>query len=166
MKFAEARASADPEKAARCIVEIASTIDPVQDGRIDSRRSMARSSSRTRAARRSTARAKLAERGSLAMHESGTFVRFTPAGAECSPKQQKRPRPFRAISGFTSVGGVSASTQQYFAAARLLIGGAGRFAFSGSPVTFDLFLTRPVEFRQSHGRLRGYVRGQCQWSFA
>ena len=80
MKFAEARASADPEKAARCIVEIASTIDPVQDGRIGSRGSMARSSSRTRAARRSTARAKLAERGWLAMHESGTFGRFTPVG--------------------------------------------------------------------------------------
>lgn len=34
MKFAEPRIYADPEKAARRIVEIASTVEPVQDGRI------------------------------------------------------------------------------------------------------------------------------------
>jgi len=34
MKFAETRIYADPEKAARKLVEIASTIEPVQDGRI------------------------------------------------------------------------------------------------------------------------------------
>ena len=72
----------------------------------------------------------------------------------------------RVTPGFTSVGGVSASTQQCFAAARLLIGGAGRFAFSGSPATLDLFLTTPVVLRQSYGQLRGYVSSQCQWSFA
>ena len=34
MKYTEARPYADPEKAARRIVEIASTIEPMQDGRI------------------------------------------------------------------------------------------------------------------------------------
>ena len=34
MKYAEPRPYADPEKAARRIIEIASTIEPVQDGRI------------------------------------------------------------------------------------------------------------------------------------
>src|SRR5436189_5383590 len=34
MKYTEARPYADPEKAARRIVEIASTVEPVQDGRI------------------------------------------------------------------------------------------------------------------------------------
>jgi hypothetical protein len=34
MKYAEPRLYADPEKAARRMVEIASTIEPVQDGRI------------------------------------------------------------------------------------------------------------------------------------
>jgi len=71
-----------------------------------------------------------------------------------------------AVRDFTSVGGVFESPQQGFAAARLLIGGAGRFAFSGSPVTLDLFLTRSVVLRLSHGRLRGYVSCQYQWSFA
>lgn len=34
MKYAEPRSYADPEKAARRLIEIASTIEPVQDGRI------------------------------------------------------------------------------------------------------------------------------------
>ena len=34
MKYAETRPYADPEKAARKLLEIASTIEPVQDGRI------------------------------------------------------------------------------------------------------------------------------------
>ena len=34
MKFANDRPFADPEKAARRVVEIASTVEPVQDGRI------------------------------------------------------------------------------------------------------------------------------------
>ena len=34
MKYAEPRPYADPEKAARRIIEIASTIEPVQEGRI------------------------------------------------------------------------------------------------------------------------------------
>ena len=34
MKYSEARPYADPERAARRIVEIASTVEPVQDGRL------------------------------------------------------------------------------------------------------------------------------------
>jgi hypothetical protein len=72
------------QKAARRIVEIASTVEPAQDGRIyvelingpflfKDKGSPAEYG----------AGMKLAlERGWLAMHESGTFVRFTPAGAE------------------------------------------------------------------------------------
>jgi hypothetical protein len=34
MKYAEDRPHADPEKAARRLIEIASTVEPVQDGRV------------------------------------------------------------------------------------------------------------------------------------
>ena len=76
MKYAEPRPYADPEKAARRIIEIASTVEPVQDGRIfvelingpflfKDKGSPAEYG----------AGMKLAlERGWLAMHESGTFV--------------------------------------------------------------------------------------------
>ena len=84
MKYATDRPYADAEKAARRIVEIASTVEPVQDDRIyielingpflfKDKGSPAEYG----------AGMKLAlERGWLAMHESGTFVRFTPVGAE------------------------------------------------------------------------------------
>ena len=84
MKFADARPYADPEKAARRIIEIASTVEAVQDGRIHIelinhpflfkvKGSPAEYGAGMKLA---------AERGWLAMHESGTFVKFTPAGAE------------------------------------------------------------------------------------
>jgi hypothetical protein len=84
MKCAEPRTYADPEKAARRLIEIASTIELVQDGRVfvelingpflfNDKGSPAECG----------AGLKLAlERGWLHMHESGTYVRFTPAGAE------------------------------------------------------------------------------------
>ena len=84
MKYAESRPYADPEKAARRIVEIASTVEAVQDGRVyvelingpflfKDKGSPAEYG----------AGMKLAiERAWLTMHESGTFVRFTPAGAD------------------------------------------------------------------------------------
>jgi len=62
MKYAADRPYADPEAAARRLIEIASTVEPVRDGRIHI--------------------AKAIERGWLMMHESGTYVKFTPAGAE------------------------------------------------------------------------------------
>jgi hypothetical protein len=39
------------------------------------------------------------ERGWLAMHESGTSCGSHRLVRNCSPKQQKTPEPFRAISG-------------------------------------------------------------------
>jgi hypothetical protein len=84
MKFTEPRPYADPEKAARRLVEIAHTIEPVQDGRIHVEKINAPFLFQDKAsASEYGAGMKLAiERGWLVMHESGTFVRFTAAGAE------------------------------------------------------------------------------------
>ena len=84
MKFAEPRPYADPDKAARRIVEIASTVESVQDGRIYIELINGPFLSKDRGSPAEYgAGMKLAlERGWLVMHESGTFVRFTPAGAE------------------------------------------------------------------------------------
>jgi hypothetical protein len=84
MKYTAPRPYADPDKAAPRIVEIASTVEPVQDGRIfvelingpflfNDKGSPAEYG----------AGMKLAlERGWLVMHESGTYVKFSQAGAE------------------------------------------------------------------------------------
>jgi hypothetical protein len=84
MKFAEPRPYADPEKAARRIVEIANTIEPVQDGRIHIEKINWPFLFQDKGSPAEyDAGMKLAiERGWLNMHESGTFVRFTPAGAD------------------------------------------------------------------------------------
>jgi len=84
VKFAADRPYADPEKAARPILEIASTIEPVQDGRIHVEKINGPFLFRDQGSPAEYgAGMKLAiERGWLEMHESGTFVRFTPAGAE------------------------------------------------------------------------------------
>jgi hypothetical protein len=84
MKFAETRPYADPEKAARRIVEIASTVEPAQDGRIHVELINGPFLFKDKdSPAEYGAGMKLAlERGWLAMHESGTFARFTPAGAE------------------------------------------------------------------------------------
>lgn len=84
MKFTELRPYADSEKAARRLVEIANTIEAVQDGRIFVELINHPFLFRDKASPAEYgAGMKLAvDRGWLAMHESGTFVRFTPAGAE------------------------------------------------------------------------------------
>jgi hypothetical protein len=84
MKFAESRIYADPETAARKLVQIASTIEPVQDGRIHIEKINAPFLYKERATPAEySAGLKLAvERGWLVLHESGTFVRFTQAGAD------------------------------------------------------------------------------------
>jgi len=76
--------SADPEKAARRIVEIANAVEAVQDGRIYIELINGLFLFRHKGSPAEYgAGMKLAlERGWLVMHESGTFVRFTPAGAE------------------------------------------------------------------------------------
>ena len=83
MKFVEPRPYADPEVAARKLVEIASTIEPVQDSRIyielvnapflyEHKALPARVQGRPRSGDR---------QGWLTRHESGTCVKFTEAGS-------------------------------------------------------------------------------------
>jgi hypothetical protein len=84
MKLTTDRPYADAEKAARRLVEIAHTIEPVQDGRIHVELINGPFLFKDKGAPAEYGEGlKLAlERGWLVMHESGTFVRFTPAGAE------------------------------------------------------------------------------------
>ncbi|SIO54002.1 hypothetical protein SAMN05443247_07671 [Bradyrhizobium erythrophlei] len=71
MKYANDRPFADPEKAARRLLEITSTVEPVQDGRSTCPSSEYKAGLDLAIAS-----------GWLWRHESGTFVRFTQAGAE------------------------------------------------------------------------------------
>jgi hypothetical protein len=84
MKFATGRPFADPEAAARKLIEIANSVEAVQDGRIhiellngpmlfEHKASPAEYSAGLNLA---------IDRGWLAMHESGTYVKFTQTGAE------------------------------------------------------------------------------------
>jgi hypothetical protein len=83
-KFVSDRPYADPEAAARKLIEIASTIEAVQDGRIFIEEINAPFLFDLRATPAEySAGLKLAiERGWLQLHESGTYVKFTQAGAE------------------------------------------------------------------------------------
>jgi hypothetical protein len=84
MKFSEPRPYADPEKAARRIMEIAHTVEPVQDGRIHVEKINGPFLFRDKGkpAEYGAGMKLCIERGWLDMHESGTFVGFTPAGAD------------------------------------------------------------------------------------
>jgi hypothetical protein len=84
MKFANDRPFADPEKAARRIMEIASTVEPAQDGRVYIELINGPFLFRDKGtpAEYGAGIKHAMERGWLVMHESGTFVRFTPAGAD------------------------------------------------------------------------------------
>jgi hypothetical protein len=80
----QARPYADPDAAARKLIEIACSIEPVQDGRIHIEKINypflhdLRGSPAEYGAGIDRAIAK----GWLSMHESGTFVRFTQSGAD------------------------------------------------------------------------------------
>jgi hypothetical protein len=84
MKFAAARPYADPEAAAGKLIEIANSIEAVQDGRIHIELLNGPFLFELKATPAEyTAGLKLAiERGWIEMHESGTYVKFTQAGAE------------------------------------------------------------------------------------
>jgi len=84
MKYASPRPYADPEKAARRLIEIASTAEPGHDGRIYIERINGPFLFGDKAgpAECGAGMHLAIDRGWLVMHESGTFVRFTPAGAE------------------------------------------------------------------------------------
>jgi hypothetical protein len=78
MKLVTDRPYSDPEKAARKIVEIANSVEGVQDGRIYIELINVRSCS-ARGARRTNTRLASTWRSSggwLVLHESGTFVRY------------------------------------------------------------------------------------------
>jgi hypothetical protein len=83
MKFVEPSIFADPDVAARKLVEIANAIEAVQDGRIYIERvngpflEVGGTPDQFRAAL-----ARTVALGWLLRHESGTYVKFTPAGAE------------------------------------------------------------------------------------
>jgi hypothetical protein len=84
MKFATARPYADPEAAARKLIEIANSVEAAQDGRIYIELLNAPMLFEHEATPAEySAGLKLAiERGWLTLDRSGTYVRFTQAGAE------------------------------------------------------------------------------------
>ena len=84
MKFVHPRPFADPDAAARKLLEIANSIEAVQDGRIHIEKINGPFLYKERGSPAEYgAGMKLAiERCWLWMHESGTYVRFTQAGAD------------------------------------------------------------------------------------
>jgi hypothetical protein len=84
VKYATERPFADPEKAARKLLEIANAIEPIQDGRIHIEKingPFLFQEGGSPAEYRAGIKLAIA-RGWLWMHESGTYVKFTEAGAE------------------------------------------------------------------------------------
>jgi hypothetical protein len=84
MKFIEPRPYADPEAAARKLLEIANSVEPVQDGRIHIEKINWPFLAEFKGSPAEYgAGLKLAiERGWIWTHESGTYVKFTQAGAD------------------------------------------------------------------------------------
>ena len=84
MKFTADRPFADPEKAARKLLEIANTVELVQDGRIyiELLNGPFLFSHGGSLAEFGAGLALAIERGWLWQHESGTYVKFTQAGAD------------------------------------------------------------------------------------
>jgi hypothetical protein len=83
MKYATSRPYADPEVAARKLLEIANATEAVQDGRIHIEKLNGPFLFEGASPAEYKARLELAiARGWLWQHESGTFVRFTQAGAD------------------------------------------------------------------------------------
>jgi hypothetical protein len=83
MKFVDVRPFADPDAAARKLVEIAHATEAVQDGRIYIERvngSFLEDGGSPDQFRAALSRA--IKLGWLWLHESGTYVKFTSAGAE------------------------------------------------------------------------------------
>jgi hypothetical protein len=84
MKFIEPRHYADPEAAMRKILEIANAAEPVQDARIHIEKINGRMLYQHKAtpAEYKAGLDLAIARGLLWLHESGTYVKFTQAGAE------------------------------------------------------------------------------------
>jgi len=84
MKYATDRPFADPQKAARKLLEIANATEAVQDGRIHIEKINGHflfKEGGTPAEYGAALDCAIAK-GWLWQHESGTYVKFTPAGAE------------------------------------------------------------------------------------
>jgi hypothetical protein len=84
VKFAEPRPYADPEAAMQKVLEIASTVEPVQDGRIHIEKINGPFLFELggKPAEYTTGMTLAIARGLLWMHESKTYVKFTQAGVE------------------------------------------------------------------------------------
>jgi hypothetical protein len=84
MKYAAARPFADPETAARKLLEIANATEAIQDGRIhiEKLNGPFLFTFGGSPAEYGAGLALAIERGWLWKHESGTYVKFTPAGAD------------------------------------------------------------------------------------
>jgi hypothetical protein len=83
VKFATDRPYADPEKAARKLIEIANSVEAIQDGRIHVEKINWPFLQAGDSADEYVAGLQLAiDRGWLVIHRSGTYVKFTQAGAE------------------------------------------------------------------------------------
>ncbi len=82
MKFVEPNRFADPDAAARKLVEIANTIEPAQDGRIYIElvnAAFLKAGGTAEQFRAGIQRA--VDKGWMVRHESGTYLKFTDAGA-------------------------------------------------------------------------------------
>jgi len=83
MKFREIRPYEDPAKGARRLLEIASTVEPVQDGRIHIEKiNLPFLREGATPGEYGAALDYAIAKGWLWKHESGTYVKFTPAGAD------------------------------------------------------------------------------------
>jgi hypothetical protein len=84
MKYAKPRPLADPEKAARKLLEIANATEAMQDGRIyiETINSQFLFKEGGTPEEYGAGLACAIARGWLWKHESGTYVKFTPLGAE------------------------------------------------------------------------------------
>ena len=83
MKFVALRSFADPEVAARKLMEIANGTEPAQDGRIyiELVNAAFLKAGGTAEQFRAGIHRKV-DKGWMVRHESGTYVKFTPSGAE------------------------------------------------------------------------------------
>jgi hypothetical protein len=84
MKFVNSRPLADPDVAARKIVELANAVEPYFDNRIliEKINGPFLYELRGTPAEYKAGLDRAIEKGWLVLHESGTFVRFTQAGAD------------------------------------------------------------------------------------
>jgi hypothetical protein len=84
MKYATERPYSDPEKAARRLMEHAHAFEPIQDGRIHIEKINGPFlfGDKGTPAEYSAGLDRAVARGWLELHDSGTYVKFTSAGAE------------------------------------------------------------------------------------